>query len=266
MTPAALQTGMVSITFRNLSPQQILDLVQQAGQQGVEWGGDVHVPHGDVAQAERVGRMTREAGLAVAAYGSYYRAGEREKNPEPAAVLDSAEALGAPTIRIWAGKQASAAASAEYRARVLSDVEALCAGAAERGLRVAFEYHGQTLTDSIPAAVSLLEALPLENLDTLWQPPNGQSLAYCLTSLRSVMDRVSNVHVFHWGKGWGDRYALADGADRWIPYFQTIATLPGSRWALMEFVKGDDPAQYLEDAAVLRQWLDSLRGPTENKG
>ncbi|MCH8512611.1 MAG: sugar phosphate isomerase/epimerase [Kiritimatiellae bacterium] len=255
---SAFKTGLVSITFRNLPPEELIELVSRAGQQGVEWGGDVHVPHGDLTRAEEVGRWTRESGLEVAAYGSYYRVGEVAYNPDFEAVLESAHALGAPTIRVWAGKKGSAEASDADRKRIEEDTRRICAMAADEGIRVAFEYHGNTLTDDTDSAKALLEALPLENLDTLWQPPNGQGLEQCLESLRAVLPRVSNVHVFHWGSGWGDRYALAEGAARWKRYLEMFEETETPRWALMEFVKNDDPEQYLVDAATLREWVDGF--------
>jgi 3-dehydroshikimate dehydratase len=68
----SMKTGLLSVTFRKLSPDHIIRLVSQAGLQVIEWGGDIHVPHGDIEIAEQVGRMTREAGIEVASYGSYY--------------------------------------------------------------------------------------------------------------------------------------------------------------------------------------------------
>ena len=67
--------GLVSITFRRLSPREIVKLVKKSGLEGIEWGGDVHVPHGDLSVAREVATMTQEEGLVVAAYGSYYRVG-----------------------------------------------------------------------------------------------------------------------------------------------------------------------------------------------
>ena len=49
-----LKTGLVSITFREKSPEEIVGLVVEAGLDGIEWGGDVHVPHGDLAKAREV--------------------------------------------------------------------------------------------------------------------------------------------------------------------------------------------------------------------
>ena len=73
--------GLVSITFRQLSVAETIALVTQAGLAAVEWGGDIHAPHGDEAQARAIARMGADAGLRVAAYGSYYRVGHPETGP-----------------------------------------------------------------------------------------------------------------------------------------------------------------------------------------
>lgn len=252
MGKSTLRTGLVSISFRKHSAPELIEEVVKAGQQGLEWGGDVHVPHGNVKVAEQVARWTRDAGLESAAYGSYYRVGPAEKSPEIEAVLDSAEALGTPVVRVWAGNKGSARASLQDRHVVIEDTERICKLAAKRSIRIAFEYHGNTLTDDIESAVDLLEALPLENLDSLWQPPNGQPEDVCEKSLLRILPRVSNVHVFHWGEGGGaDRYLLSEGKERWMRYFQILAEDPKPRWALLEFAKDDVLENYHRDARVL---------------
>lgn len=258
MSAPYFRTGLVSISFRNWSPEELIDRVLEAGQSGVEWGGDVHVPHGDTVRALQVGQLTRDAGLTVVAYGSYYRAAETENNPDFHAVLDSALALGAPTIRVWAGRRGSAIADEAYRNAVKNDLARICALAETQNIRVALEYHGGTLTDHPDSARELLESLRCPNLDSLWQPPNGQTFEYCLASLEDLLPRVSHVHVFHWGKGGGDRFPLEDGAERWKVYLSRLAFPGQSRWALLEFVKGDDPDQYLQDALTLGRWVHDL--------
>lgn len=251
-----IRSGLVSISFRKISASDLIEEVVKAGQQGIEWGGDVHVPHGDTIKAERVASWTRDAGLEVAAYGSYYRLAD-EASPEIEAVLDAAEALGAPVIRVWAGKQASADADTAYRNAVKVDARQICARAAKRNLRIALEYHGNTLTDSMDSADDLLADLPLDNLDTLWQPPNGQPEEVCEESLNRILPRISNVHVFHWGKKEGtERYPLAEGRGRWSTYFELLQAEPKARWALLEYVKDDTLAQYHADAATLHDLLN----------
>ena len=251
-----IKPGLVSISFRDLSPEELLKEAASAGLKGIEWGGDVHVPHGDTATAEAVASATMDAGLEIAAFGSYYRLGKKEDNPEFEAVLDSAVALKAPTLRVWAGPTGSADADEDIWQRVTDDARRVCDLAAAQGVRICLEYHGGTLTDSIDAAVRLLEEVPHPNLDTLWQPPNGQTDEHCEKSLRSVLPRVSNLHVFHWGMaGSGDRRPLSEGHDRWNRFFEIAQTPPRPRWALMEFVKDNSLEQLHTDAKTLHSIL-----------
>jgi len=74
-----IHPGLVSVTFRHLSAKNVVDLAVQAGLTGIEWGGDKHVPHGDLKIAKQVREYSIKAGLEVTAYGSYYRVGSSEK-------------------------------------------------------------------------------------------------------------------------------------------------------------------------------------------
>ena len=104
-----LHSGLVSITFRSLTPEQIIDLCVEAKIEGIEWGGDIHVPHGDIETATRVGSLTRAASIATPTYGSYYRVGKSEDDGLAFdQVLASAVALETPAIRVWAGSMDSA--------------------------------------------------------------------------------------------------------------------------------------------------------------
>lgn len=128
-------------------------MVKQAGLGDIEWGGDVHVPHGDSATARDVGRVTRAAGLRVLAYSSYYCC--RDQEPfEP--VLETAMTLGAPLIRIWAGQLGSAEADVAYRPMVIEQSRRAVALAAQHGIVLAYEFHSNTLTDTKDSALALL--------------------------------------------------------------------------------------------------------------
>ena len=43
--------GLVSISFRSKSVEEIALAARDAGLEAIEWGGDVHTPHGDIAAA-----------------------------------------------------------------------------------------------------------------------------------------------------------------------------------------------------------------------
>lgn len=261
------RTGLVSITFRQLNPGQIIDLVNEAGDSIIEWGGDSHVPHGDTQTAEIVGRQTRDAGLDVSCYGSYYRLGlagfdpgnGAAKYPEFSAVLDSAIALGAPSIRVWAGRGDSATMDEKTRREAEEDALKIAEQAHAQGIGIAYEYHTKTLTDEIGSALRLLEATQHPAISTLWQPPNDQPESTILESLESVLPRLSNVHVFNWifPNGQRERRPLSEGRERWMSYLKKLQPL-GPRDYLIEFVLGDATGQYLADAACLRAWLSEL--------
>jgi len=235
-----------------MTPAEIVDLAVRAGLDSIEWGGDVHVPPGDIENARAVGEMTRSAGLEAACYGSYYRLTDDEPGAAEA-VVRTAKALGAPLIRVWAGRLGSAEADEAYRAMVCRNARRLCALAAEAGINAAFEYHGGTLTDDAASACALLEAADSPNLGTLWQPPVGMGAEDCCASIRAVGPWVRNIHTFSWAGT--ERLPLAEGAEKWRILLSEIKKLPGERRLMLEFVRGDDPAQLMEDAAALRRWL-----------
>lgn len=250
------EAGLVSITFRPLPPEQIIELVGRAGLTAIEWGGDVHVPHGDVALARQVGRWTRDAGLKVAAYGSYYRVGHAEPVPFEQ-VLATAVELGAPRIRVWPGKVGSAEADEPYRGRVVSDARRIAEAAAGAEIGVVFEYHAHTLTDTKESARGLLEAVDHPNVGSYWQPPRHLSKQQCLAGLEAVLPWLAGLHVFQWRPETGERRPLAEGADVWPDYLAKAASA-GRLPALLEFVRNDDPQAFLRDAAVLKEWTGSL--------
>ena len=43
-----IKTGMTSVTFRKKSAEDVIAIVKEAGLDGIEWGGDIHVPAGDL--------------------------------------------------------------------------------------------------------------------------------------------------------------------------------------------------------------------------
>lgn len=251
-----IHPGLVSVTFRKFSPAQVVALTRKAELSGIEWGGDVHVPHGDVERAREVRALTEEAGLKVAAYGSYYRAGGSEANGLPfQQVLESAVALGAPTIRVWPGGKGSAGMSAAERGAVVEDLRRIAGLAGRAGISISTEFHDGTLTDTNASAEALLAEVGHANVFTYWQPHNGEATAECVAGLRAVAGRVSNVHVFHWWPTAAERHPLVDGEARWAEFWRELKALPGERFAMLEFVQGDEEAAFLRDAATLAAWL-----------
>lgn len=249
-----LSTGLVSVTFRQLSPFEIVNLVKQAGLDSIEWGGDIHIPHGDIARAREVGKITADAGLKVACYGSYYRLGQDENTPFDE-ILETALACGAPLIRVWAGSKKSIDADESCRESVIADARRICDAAQSAGISITVEHHCDTLADTVASSLRLMKEVDHSAIRINWQPQIGVSTDDCVAGLKSMLSWLSNVHVFQWIKSYSDRYPLADGEEAWKRCIAAVVSSGRGHCFLIEFVAGDTPEAFLRDAADLRRWV-----------
>ncbi|UJP10099.1 sugar phosphate isomerase/epimerase [Microbacterium sp. KUDC0406] len=245
-----MRPGLCSVTFRQLTAEQVVEACAAAALEVIEWGGDVHVPPGDTARAAAVARATTDAGLAVCSYGSYFRPGVQD-DLEP--VLDSAQAVGADRVRIWAGGIGSAEASAEHWAFVIARLQAAVEQASTRSITLALEYHSRTLTDTAATTRRLLDEVP--GLSTYWQPNVAASDESAIADYIALADRVSAAHVFSWWPA-AERLRLRERDSLWRGFFAAASdSAAPPRDALLEFVPDDDPGILAAEAATLRGWL-----------
>ena len=252
-----LRSGLVSVTFRQLSPREIVDLCAAVKLDAIEWGGDVHVPPGGLETAREIGKMTREAGLEVACYGSYYRCGG---DAPFESVLETAVALNAPLIRVWAGGKDFEKASQDEKNEIARNLERALELAQAAGIALATEFHGGTLTNSAASVMKLQQELRHAALFSLWQPllrgPNDPKTAENVGELETVLPFLSNVHVYNWSetaKG-RERLPLFQSTD-WPKYLEVLKKDGADRFLLLEFVPGDDPALLKREAATLRDLI-----------
>ncbi len=98
-------------------------------------------------RAARARTASVAAGLVVASYGSYVFAGSVPDRDEMDVTLDTAFALGAPNVRVWAGFGVEQR-SQQYRA-VVDGLAAFCSLADARELTVGLEFHGGTPTATV---------------------------------------------------------------------------------------------------------------------
>lgn len=249
--------GLVSVTYRQLTPEAVVDLAVDARLEGIEWGGDIHVPHGDTKRATEVRQRTEDAGLSVVAYGSYYRLASDGVDHEPAfeTVLETAVALNAPALRVWAGRTPSVEADEAHWARLAQEAIEIASLAASAGVTVVFEHHKGTLTDTTMSARRLLQEVGPHGLRLGWQPPVGMPVDTVCDDLEQLLAWTVHVHTFSWWPDAEHRHPLADGEVAWRRYLDVLRQDTVPRWLLLEFVPDDDPAVLAREAATLRSWL-----------
>jgi 3-dehydroshikimate dehydratase len=92
-----------------------------------------------------------------------------------------------------------------------------------------------------------------------WQPLPGLDHAARLASLEAILPNLAHLHVFHWAPD-QTRLPLAEGRDDWSAYLKAANRPDRERFCLLEFVKGDAPAQFRQDAQTLCAWLEEANG------
>ena len=245
------KTGIVSISFRKYSKEQIVLAAKEAGLDSVEWGGDVHVPHGDIKEAEKTVEITHGAGLEVAEYGSYYIIGQSDEALFDAA-LDSADTLGTKLIRVWPGmnKSSDTFTTEEYE-KYVADAKRICDLAKNRGVTVALECHPNSLTDEYHTSLRFLRDVGAENLKMMWQPNQHRPLDYNLDSINALMPYIVAVHVFSWERK--TRLPLSEGEKNWLEYIKLLSKKDLNY--MLEFMHDDNIETLKETAATLKSWL-----------
>lgn len=243
--------GMCSISFRGLTVEELIEFIKENKLDSIEWGGDVHVPAGDIETAKRVKDLCEKAGVETSSYGSYFRVGvdaDFEK------VCKTAKALGTDVIRVWASdKDAEDFTEQEY----IELVKALkdCAIIAKNyGQIIAFEYHYVTFCNKAEDILRLIKDCGMDNVYTYWQPAywvndywqkgfsEEQRIEYNLSEIAKLKDKIVNVHVYSW-RG-QERFALSNDHDEWARYIKALPDVNG----YMEFVKDNTLENFRLDA------------------
>ncbi|MFJ3958031.1 sugar phosphate isomerase/epimerase family protein [Arthrobacter sp. NPDC090010] len=244
-----ISLGLCSVTFRRLDVPAVLAAVGHAGLDGVEWGADVHCP--DPATARSVRSATAEAGRRVFSLGSYFRA-EGEDFTE---TLETAVALGAPRVRVWAGSRGSAESDTAHRNTVVRQLRNAADAAAEAGVVVALEYHRNTLTDTLDGTHALLEEVGRENLGVYWQPNVDQPDDDALRHLRALLPWLRGAHCFSWWP-FDTRLPLAAREGLWRGAMDILGGSGVPVDVMFEFVPDDASEALVRDA----EWLRGVLG------
>ncbi len=250
-------TGLVSVSFRPRTVEEILEASRAAGLEWIEWGSDVHVPAGGEEKARFVAQATAAAGLRSEAYGSYFRIGVMPV-AEFVAYRDTALWLGARVIRVWGGNKDSEALSGEDWDRLVADGRAIAEMAAQSGLTVTLECHGGTVTNRWESAMEYLRRTSHPALRMYWQPNQFRMPEYNREAAEKLAPWVENLHVFSWEAS--GRHPLAWGREDWRQYLEIFRPQARKRemGLLLEFMHDDRLESLAETADELHRWVAAL--------
>lgn len=242
--------GICSVTLRHLLPAAVIDISRDAGLSRIEWGADVHAPPTDLARVAQVRELTEAAGLTVASYGSYWRAGISPMS-DLMQLVTAAATLGAPRIRLWAGDIGTEQADKPTWDRVVAALREACVVARDRDIGLALEFHPDTLTDTVDTTLELLERVDDETLRSYWQPRLDEQTESSIAGLLRLTPVLAGVHVFSWWPR-ANRLRLHERGDLWSAVSEVLVNEAEPCDVLLEFVKDDNAALVGAEAAVLR--------------
>ena len=247
------KAGLVSVTFRQLSHREVIDVAADAGLSCIEWGSDVHAPRDDAERLADIVCYSRERGIHCSSYGTYFYLGVHPLD-ELTAYIAAARVLGTDVIRIWAGNKNYTAMTEEERAAMIDEGRRAAAIAEREGVVLCLEWHVQTMTNCLEGALVLIESVNSPALRLYWQPSQYRPFEDNLAEAERVAPYVVNLHVFQWKIEGGKllRIPLSDGREAWERY---LGRFDGSQCALLEFVPDDDPATLLREAQTLRSFI-----------
>ncbi|MEK6793253.1 MAG: sugar phosphate isomerase/epimerase family protein [Spirochaetota bacterium] len=265
-----MKAGLCTIALQKHSVFEAIDMAKAAGAQSVEiWGKPPHTPYPiDEAHLARVRMHARNAGIAVAAYGSYYNAGGMvEVNGATLTAegeLAIARALGAPCIRIWPGKKEQKDLSPVDIDAVIRDIRVIGDKALAAGIAIVLERHCNTITSAWDGVDVLMKRIGHPNIFLNYQIPYPSSAEdYEKRSAddhKTLMPFAHHVHLQNYVRDTSvrnpKRTFLAEGVVDYAKFGAAAKASGFTGYAMVEFLA--DKAD-MSETELIRRDIDFIR-------
>lgn len=214
-----LKCGLTSISFRSHSRSEIVAAARSAGLGVMEWGSDVHLCQNDSEAISEILALSDAHGIETPTYGTYYRICETPIE-DMAPLMDTAETIGAKTLRIWGGRGFVTPSDTEKWARLVSEARQLAEMAERRGLTLALECHIGTVSEDAENALRFITDVGSRALRSYWQPNQRLTKEANLTAIKLLAPYVDCIHAFNWSGT--EKYPLREAKGVWIEYLKAI--------------------------------------------
>lgn len=238
--------GVVSVSFRQHTPKEILEAAKSAGLSHIEWGSDVHAPCHDRRTLRQIADLQKEYGIICSSYGTYFRLGETPID-ELEDYIKAARILETDILRLWCGTKCGEDYSEREKQQFIKQCERAATIAEKAGVTLCMECHKETYTQRPEDALELMRAVGSPNFKMYWQPFQWKSVEENLVYAEAIAPHVRHIHVFQW-KG-QQRFSLADGIEEWKKY---LGKFSGPHTLLLEFMPDDKISALLTEANALR--------------
>ena len=239
--------GLVSVSFRSLSPEEIVQAMANCGLQYVEWGSDIHAPCTDVERLDQIVALQKKHGITCCSYGTYFRLGVTPMEELPA-YIRAAKRLGTNTLRLWAGKKDSQKITPQERDEFFAQCCQAAKIAEDAGVTLCMECHNGTYTQTKDGALELMKHVNSSAFRMYWQP--NLSIEENVEYIRLLKPYIDHVHVYYWDAQ--TKCPLQKGENHWKTY---LAELGGDRPLLLEFMHDNRVESLPAEAETLRSFI-----------
>ncbi len=229
------ELGLVSVSFRKLTPLEIINLMKRVGVSVIEWGSDIHAPAKETEKLIEIAEMQKEHGIVCSSYGTYFRAGTTPV-AEITDYINAAKILGTNVLRIWCGDKDSEQYSKTEKEKLFEDCRKLAAIAEENNVTLCCECHGWSYTNCLSGALELMEAVGSKSFKMYWQPNQFKGFETNLEYAEKIAPYTENIHVFNWEGE--QKLPLGDAKDKWQKYLEKFS---GNEYLLLEFMPDGKP-------------------------
>lgn len=243
----AYKLGLVSVSFRGHSPEEIVKAAKSAGLTCIEWGSDIHAPCRDTERLCEIARLQREYGMECSSYGTYFRLGHTPLE-ELSDYIAAAKLLGTDILRLWGGTQKGEDMTPEELAAFTDTCRKAAAMAEEQDVTLCLECHMRSVTETPAYGVALMEAVGSPHFRTYWQPFQWLDAEGSLAVARAYAPYTQHLHVFNWSGS--QKFPLAEAVGDWKRY---LTLFPAPRTLLLEFMPDDRIESLPAEAEALRR-------------
>lgn len=238
--------GLVSVSFRANTPEEICRAASNAGLYLIEWGSDVHARVDDKPRLAEIAALQSSHGIACSSYGSYFRLGT-DSIDALKGYIDAAHILGTNVIRVWCGDRSCDKYNERERDALISDCIAAAEIAKVEGVTLCTECHQNSFTETKDGLLDLTGSVNSPSFLTYWQPNQFRSVEENLEYAKIAAPYTVKIHVFNW-KG-ADHLPLEGAIETWQSY---LACFDGSQDLLLEFMPHGTLAELPREADALR--------------
>ena len=242
-----LKIGVASVTFRNKTISEVVQIAEKADVRYIEWGADVHVRTIDDAKKAKV--LCDEKGIKISSYGSYYRAGACDKDKWEE-ICRIAEIMSASSVRVWLSDKDSEKTRDEEYKTLLEDLKSMCSVAEKYNLLVCPECHDNTFNNNTDAIIRLKNDLNKENFRTYFQSRYFR-FDYDMDRIDRTFDFTENVHVSYRDLIREQRFRKKD--KKYIDkILQKLMSKNFDGIVIVEFTKDSEEKSFIKDVQKLK--------------